>query len=60
VVYNKNLPSGRMVKRKELAEIIRAYQEDQNAEIVPAPSGYQTMTKLTEEKQVNKGKAKET
>jgi hypothetical protein len=52
VVYNRNLPSGKTVKRKELAEIIRAYQEDQDAEIVPALSRYQTM-------KVNKGKAKE-
>jgi hypothetical protein len=40
VVYNRNLPSGRMVEHKELAEIIRAYQEDQDAKIVPVPSGY--------------------
>jgi hypothetical protein len=59
VVYNRNLPSGKTVERKELAEIIRAYQEDQDAEIIPASSGYQTMTKLTEEKQLDKGKAKE-
>jgi hypothetical protein len=59
MVYNRNVPSGKTVKRKELAEIIRAYQEDQDAEIVPAPSRYQTITKLTKEKQFDKGKVKE-
>jgi hypothetical protein len=37
VVYNRNLPSGKTVKCKELAEIIRAYCEDRDAEIIPAP-----------------------
>jgi hypothetical protein len=53
IVYNRNLPSGKTVERKELAEIIRVYQEDRDAEIVPALSGYQTM-------KLDKGKAKET
>ncbi|CAB4429331.1 unnamed protein product [Rhizophagus irregularis] len=38
--------------RKELADIIRAYKEDRNAEIIPTPSGCKTM-------KMNKGKARE-
>jgi hypothetical protein len=52
VIYNRNLPSCRTVERKELAEIVRAYREDRDAEIVPVPSGYQTL-------KLDKGKAKE-
>jgi hypothetical protein len=33
VVYNRNLPSGKTVEHKELAEIIRAYCEDQDAKL---------------------------
>jgi hypothetical protein len=28
VVYNRNLPSGKIIKCKELAEIIRTYRKD--------------------------------
>jgi hypothetical protein len=52
VVYSRNLPLSKIVERKELAEIIRIYHEDQDAVIIPALSRYQTM-------KVNKGKAKE-
>ncbi|GBC28591.2 hypothetical protein GLOIN_2v1877063 [Rhizophagus irregularis DAOM 181602=DAOM 197198] len=38
--------------RKELADLIRAYKEDHDAEIIPTTSGYETM-------KMNKGKARE-
>jgi hypothetical protein len=52
VIYKRDLPSAKLVKRKELAEIVRTYQEDRDAEIIPEPSGYQTM-------KLDKGKAVE-
>ncbi|PKY35782.1 hypothetical protein RhiirB3_396403, partial [Rhizophagus irregularis] len=38
--------------RKELADLIRAYKENRNAEIMSTPSGYETM-------RADKGKARE-
>ncbi|GBC13769.2 bifunctional DNA primase/polymerase [Rhizophagus irregularis DAOM 181602=DAOM 197198] len=38
--------------RKELADLIRVYKEDRDAEIIPTTSGYETM-------KMNKGKAQE-
>ncbi|UZO18092.1 uncharacterized protein OCT59_009413 [Rhizophagus irregularis] len=50
IEYNGNLP--KTPSCKELANIIRAYKEDHDAEIIPTPSGYETM-------KMNKGKARE-
>ncbi|RGB33690.1 hypothetical protein C1646_761455, partial [Rhizophagus diaphanus] len=46
-----NLPVGKLVTGKELVKILEAYQENKNAEIIPVPSGYQTM-KLNKSKAV--------
>jgi hypothetical protein len=43
VIYKRDLPSAKLVKRKKLAEIVRTYQEDRDAKIIPILSGYQTM-----------------
>ncbi|CAB4405707.1 unnamed protein product [Rhizophagus irregularis] len=50
IEYNGDSP--KEPSRKELADIIRAYKEDHNAEIIPTPSGCETM-------KMNKGKARE-
>ncbi|UZO16788.1 uncharacterized protein OCT59_008164 [Rhizophagus irregularis] len=50
IEYNGNLP--KTPSRKELADLIRAYKENRNAEIIPTPSGYETM-------RADKGKARE-
>ncbi|CAB4410466.1 unnamed protein product [Rhizophagus irregularis] len=50
IEYNGDLP--KTPSRKELADLIRAYKEDHDAEIVPTPSGCETM-------KMNKGKARE-
>ncbi|PKY60692.1 hypothetical protein RhiirA4_484667 [Rhizophagus irregularis] len=50
IEYNGD--SSKASSRKELANIIRAYKEDRNAEIIPTPSGCETM-------KMNKGKARE-
>ena len=52
VKYTKDLPVGKSVTGKELVKILEAYQENKNAEIIPIPSGYQTM-------KLDKGKAVE-
>jgi hypothetical protein len=52
VKYTKDLPIGKLVTGKELVKILEAYQENKNAEIIPVPSGYQTM-------KLDKGKAVE-
>ena len=52
VKYTKDLPVGKLVTGKELVKILEAYQENKNAEIIPVPSGYQTM-------KLDKGKAVE-
>ncbi|PKY32192.1 hypothetical protein RhiirB3_450204 [Rhizophagus irregularis] len=41
IEYNGDLPKAS--SHKELANIIRAYKEDHDAEIIPTPSGYETM-----------------
>ncbi|CAB4441463.1 unnamed protein product [Rhizophagus irregularis] len=50
VEYNGD--SQKAPSRKELADLIRVYKEDRNAEIIPTPSGCETM-------KMNKGKARE-
>ncbi|GBC21524.2 highly derived D5-like helicase-primase [Rhizophagus irregularis DAOM 181602=DAOM 197198] len=50
IEYNGNLPKTH--SRKELADLIRVYKEDRDAEIIPTTSGYETM-------KMNKGKARE-
>ncbi|UZO10302.1 uncharacterized protein OCT59_001893 [Rhizophagus irregularis] len=50
IEYNGYLP--KTPSRKELADLIRAYKEDHDAEIIPTTSGYETM-------KMNKGKARE-
>ncbi|CAB4419565.1 unnamed protein product [Rhizophagus irregularis] len=50
VEYNGDSPKA--PSRKELADLIRVYKEDRNAEIIPTPSGHETM-------RLNKGKARE-
>ncbi|CAB4415429.1 unnamed protein product [Rhizophagus irregularis] len=50
IEYNGDSP--KEPSRKELADLIRAYKEDRNAEIIPTPSGCETM-------KMNKGKARE-
>ncbi|PKK56061.1 hypothetical protein RhiirC2_800839, partial [Rhizophagus irregularis] len=50
VKYNGNLP--KVPSRKELADIIRAYKEDHDAEIMLTPSSCETM-------RLDKGKARE-
>ncbi|UZO18652.1 uncharacterized protein OCT59_009964 [Rhizophagus irregularis] len=50
IEYNGNLP--KTPSRKELADLIRIYKEDRDAEIIPTTSGYETM-------KMNKGKARE-
>jgi hypothetical protein len=44
---------GKSVTGKELVKILEVYQENKNAEIIPEPSGYQTM-------KLDKGKIPET
>ncbi|GBC49832.2 hypothetical protein GLOIN_2v1472929 [Rhizophagus irregularis DAOM 181602=DAOM 197198] len=41
IEYNGYLP--KIPSRKELADLIRIYKENRNAEIIPIPSGYETM-----------------
>ncbi|PKY58942.1 hypothetical protein RhiirA4_430074, partial [Rhizophagus irregularis] len=41
VEYNGDLPKAS--SRKELADLIRVYKEDRDAEIIPTPSGCETM-----------------
>ncbi|GET66181.1 highly derived D5-like helicase-primase [Rhizophagus irregularis DAOM 181602=DAOM 197198] len=48
IEYNGYLP--KTPSRKELADLIRIYKENRNAEIIPTPSGYETM-------RADKGKA---
>ncbi|GBC53069.2 hypothetical protein GLOIN_2v1877063 [Rhizophagus irregularis DAOM 181602=DAOM 197198] len=48
IEYNGNLP--KTSSRKELTDLIRAYKENRNAEIIPTLSGYETM-------RADKGKA---
>ncbi|PKY46538.1 hypothetical protein RhiirA4_461426, partial [Rhizophagus irregularis] len=50
IEYNGDL--SKTPSRKELADLIRAYKEDRNAEIIPTPSGHETM-------RLDKGKARE-
>ncbi|UZO27519.1 uncharacterized protein OCT59_019712 [Rhizophagus irregularis] len=50
IEYNGDLP--KTPSRKELADLIRAYKEHHDAEIIPTTSGYETM-------KMNKGKARE-
>ncbi|GET64382.1 poxvirus D5 protein [Rhizophagus irregularis DAOM 181602=DAOM 197198] len=50
IEYNGYLP--KTPSRKELTDLIRAYKEDHDAEIIPTTSGYETM-------KMNKGKARE-
>ncbi|GET67348.1 D5-like helicase-primase [Rhizophagus irregularis DAOM 181602=DAOM 197198] len=50
IEYNGYLP--KIPSRKELADLIRIYKENRNAEIIPTPSGYETM-------RADKGKAQE-
>ncbi|GET64984.1 highly derived D5-like helicase-primase [Rhizophagus irregularis DAOM 181602=DAOM 197198] len=50
IEYNGNLP--KTPSRKELADLIRVYKEDRDAEIIPTTSSYETM-------KMNKGKARE-
>ncbi|GET61917.1 hypothetical protein RIR_jg11866.t1 [Rhizophagus irregularis DAOM 181602=DAOM 197198] len=50
IEYNGYLP--KTPSRKELADLIRAYKKNRNAEIIPTPSGYETM-------RADKGKARE-
>ncbi|PKY59737.1 hypothetical protein RhiirA4_430635, partial [Rhizophagus irregularis] len=50
IEYNGDL--SKAPSRKELADIIRAYKEDHDAEIIPTPSGCKTM-------RLNKGKVQE-
>ncbi|PKK55355.1 hypothetical protein RhiirC2_832847, partial [Rhizophagus irregularis] len=50
IEYNGNLP--KTPNCKELADIIRIYKENRDAEIIPTPSGYKTM-------RADKGKARE-
>ncbi|GBC21590.2 highly derived D5-like helicase-primase [Rhizophagus irregularis DAOM 181602=DAOM 197198] len=50
IEYNGYLP--KIPSRKELADLIRAYKENRNAEIIPTPSRYETM-------RADKGKARE-
>ncbi|GET58584.1 hypothetical protein GLOIN_2v1880406 [Rhizophagus irregularis DAOM 181602=DAOM 197198] len=50
IEYNGNSP--KTPSRKELANLIRVYKEDRDAEIIPTTSGYETM-------KINKGKARE-
>ncbi|PKY60132.1 hypothetical protein RhiirA4_517404, partial [Rhizophagus irregularis] len=50
IEYNGNLPKA--LSCKELADIIRVYKEDRDAEIIPTPSGCETM-------RLNKSKARE-
>ncbi|PKY62884.1 hypothetical protein RhiirA4_490239, partial [Rhizophagus irregularis] len=50
IEYNGNSPKA--PSRKELADLIRIYKEDRNAEIIPTPSGHETM-------RLDKGKARE-
>ncbi|UZO23883.1 uncharacterized protein OCT59_016212 [Rhizophagus irregularis] len=50
IEYNGNSP--KTPSRKELANLIRVYKEDHDAEIIPTTSGYETM-------KMNKGKARE-
>ncbi|CAB4441333.1 unnamed protein product [Rhizophagus irregularis] len=50
VEYNGDSPKA--PSRKEFADLIRAYKEDRNAEIIPTPSGCETM-------RLDKGKARE-
>ncbi|EXX52149.1 hypothetical protein GLOIN_2v1875323 [Rhizophagus irregularis DAOM 181602=DAOM 197198] len=50
IEYNGYLP--KTPSRKELADLIRAYKEDTDAEIIPTTSGYETM-------RADKGKARE-
>ncbi|UZO22411.1 uncharacterized protein OCT59_014774 [Rhizophagus irregularis] len=48
IEYNENSP--KTPSRKELANLIRVYKEDRDAEIIPTTSGYETI-------KMNKGKA---
>ncbi|GET61814.1 hypothetical protein GLOIN_2v1885550 [Rhizophagus irregularis DAOM 181602=DAOM 197198] len=50
IEYNGNSP--KTPSHKELANLIRVYKEDRDAEIIPTTSGYETM-------KMNKGKARE-
>ncbi|UZO18719.1 uncharacterized protein OCT59_010031 [Rhizophagus irregularis] len=50
IEYNGYLP--KIPSRKELADLIRIYKENRNAEIIPTPSGYETM-------RADKGKVRE-
>ncbi|CAB4442464.1 unnamed protein product [Rhizophagus irregularis] len=50
IEYNGDSPKA--PSRKELADIIRAYKEDHDADIIPTPSSCETM-------KMNKGKARE-
>ncbi|PKB93583.1 hypothetical protein RhiirA5_387148, partial [Rhizophagus irregularis] len=50
IEYNGYLP--KTPSRKELADLIRVYKDNRNAEIIPTPSGYETM-------RADKGKARE-
>ncbi|PKY56655.1 hypothetical protein RhiirA4_477106 [Rhizophagus irregularis] len=50
IEYNGDLPKAPSCK--ELADLIRVYKEDRDVEIIPTPSGYETM-------RLNKGKARE-
>ncbi|PKY62918.1 hypothetical protein RhiirA4_490339, partial [Rhizophagus irregularis] len=50
VEYNGDLPKAPSCK--EFADLIRVYKEDRDAEIIPTPSGCETM-------RLNKGKARE-
>ncbi|CAB4431762.1 unnamed protein product [Rhizophagus irregularis] len=50
IEYNGDSPKA--PSRKELADLIRAYKEDHDAEIIPTPSGCKTM-------KMNTGKARE-
>ncbi|GBC22351.2 hypothetical protein GLOIN_2v1885550 [Rhizophagus irregularis DAOM 181602=DAOM 197198] len=50
IEYNGHLP--KTPSCKKLADLIRVYKEDRDAEIIPTTSGYETM-------KMNKGKARE-
>ncbi|UZN99091.1 uncharacterized protein OCT59_000372 [Rhizophagus irregularis] len=50
IEYNGYLP--KTPSRKELADLIRVYKDNRDAEIIPTPSGYETM-------RADKGKARE-
>jgi hypothetical protein len=52
VNYNKGQNIYTPIEYRVLADMIRAYQENKNAEIIPTPSGYKTM-------KLDKGKARE-